>query len=81
MAPENHCTLMIGHTLAKIYGSVLERQLSTYTEADGLRAIGQAGFRRQHSTLDHIFTLRVVIEEARSKRTKEYTQDLTLSLD
>ena len=37
----NYRTLMIGHTLAKIYGSLLERELSKYTEAQGLRAIGQ----------------------------------------
>lgn len=58
--------------MAKIYGSVLERQLSTYTEANGLRAIGQAGFLRQHSTLDHIFTLKAVIEEARLRHQKVY---------
>lgn len=40
----NYHTLMIGHTLAKIYGLVLERELSTYTQAHGLGALGQAGF-------------------------------------
>lgn len=70
MIPRHYRILMIGHNLAKIYGSVLEKQLNTYTEAQGQRALGQAGFQRQHSTIDHIFTLRVVIEEARSRRQK-----------
>ena len=72
MDTRNYRTLIIGHTLAKIYGSILERELNNYTEAHGQRAIGQARFRRQHLTLDHIFTLRAAIEEARLRRQKVF---------
>ncbi|MCO5586490.1 hypothetical protein L7F22_040430 [Adiantum nelumboides] len=36
----NYRTIMIGHTLAKLYGAVLEAELSSYAEREGLRAPG-----------------------------------------
>ena len=45
MDTENYRTSMIGHTLAKIYGSVLVKDLSTYTQSHELRALWwQVGF-------------------------------------
>ena len=38
--PGNYRTIMIGHTMAKIFGAVLEAELSSYTEMEGLRAPG-----------------------------------------
>ena len=32
----NYRTIMIGHILAKLYGVVLEEELSTYAEGEGL---------------------------------------------
>ena len=49
----NYRTIMIGHTLAKLYASILEQQLSTWAERASLQASGQAGFRKGFSTLDH----------------------------
>ncbi|MCO5608057.1 hypothetical protein L7F22_062262 [Adiantum nelumboides] len=39
--PGNYRTIMIGHTLAKLYGGVLEAELSSYAEREGLGALGQ----------------------------------------
>ncbi|KAH7292540.1 hypothetical protein KP509_29G073500 [Ceratopteris richardii] len=61
MEPGNYRTIMTGHTLAR-----LER------EREGIRAEGQVGFRRDFSTLDHILTLRAIIEEGRSHGTRIY---------
>ncbi|MCO5558477.1 hypothetical protein L7F22_012061 [Adiantum nelumboides] len=58
---------MIGHYLAKIYGSILERELSVWAERHGHRARGQARFRQGFSTLDHILTVRALIEERRAQ--------------
>ena len=70
--PSNYRTIMIGHTLAKLYGAVLEAELSRHAEHEGLRTPGQAGFRRAFSTIDHIFTLRCLIDQAKVRKKKLY---------
>lgn len=72
MEMRNYRTIMVSHVLAQIYGSIMEEHIGYYVESRGLRAIGQAGFRKQHSTLDHTFTLRALIEEARYNKQKLY---------
>ncbi|MCO5559545.1 hypothetical protein L7F22_013146 [Adiantum nelumboides] len=66
--PGNYRTIMIDHTLAKLYGPVLEVELSSYAESEGLHAPRQAGFRRAFSTTDHIFTLRCLIDQAKARK-------------
>ena len=72
MIPGNYRTIMVGHTLAKLYASILEQQLSRWAEKTRRRALGQVGFRKGFSTLEHIFTLRAIIEEGRSHGRKIY---------
>ena len=54
---------MINPLLAKLYGIILERKLSIWLESEGKRVKGQTGFRKQHSTTDHLVTLRIIMEE------------------
>ena len=63
----NYRTIMVSSCMAKLFGSIIEKDLSTWAEYNGKRAIGQAGFRARHSTVDHLITLRVLMEEARLK--------------
>jgi hypothetical protein len=64
--PNNYRTIMVGHTFSKLYATVLHiLKLSSELEHRHLRARGQARFRPAHQTIDHIFTLRAIIEEAR----------------
>ncbi|MCO5614740.1 hypothetical protein L7F22_069024 [Adiantum nelumboides] len=71
MDPGTYRTIMIGPMLAKLYGAVLEA-LSTLAETEGLRAPGQAKFRRSFSIIDHIFTLRCLIDQTRVKKRRLY---------
>ncbi|MCO5613035.1 hypothetical protein L7F22_067309 [Adiantum nelumboides] len=64
----NYKTIMIRDTLAKLYGAVLEAELSSYAEHEGLRAPGQADFGRAFSTIDHIFTLCRLIDQAKVRK-------------
>ena len=63
---------MIGHYLAKLYGSILESELSIWAEWNGCHSAGQAGFRKGFTTLDHILTLRALIEEGRAHNKRIY---------
>lgn len=60
----NYRTIMLGAIMAKLFGSLLEGQLNTWADKNTKRAKGQAGFRAHHSTIDHLVTLRVSIEES-----------------
>ena len=54
---------MISLILAKLYGIILEKKISICLESHGRRAKGQVGFRRYHSTMDHLVTFRIIAEE------------------
>ena len=57
--------ITVGTLLAKLYATLLERRVSGWAEEHGLRASGQAGFRKDHRTSDQIFVLRTLIEQQR----------------
>ena len=63
---------MIGHTLAKLYSVVMEEELRDYMETLSLRAPEQAGFTQAFSTIDHIFTLRYLIDQTKARKKKLY---------
>ena len=69
----NYKTIMVGHTFSKLYATTLHKGLSSFLEQKHLRAKGQAGFRPDHQTTDHIFTLWAIIKEARHRSSKVYS--------
>lgn len=70
--PGNYRTIMIGHAFAKLYATTLNAMLFGDLDRKGCRARGQAGFRADYQTMDHIFTLWAIIEEARHRSEKVY---------
>lgn len=63
---------MISPLLAKLYGIILERKLSIWLESEGKWAKGQAGFRRKHSTTDHLVTRKIIVEECRNDKSNPF---------
>jgi hypothetical protein len=61
--PSNYRTIMISSILAKIYGISLEKKISLWLESHSKRAKGEVGFRRYHSTVDHVVIFRIIAEE------------------
>ena len=59
----NYRTIMLGTIFGKLYGSDLEKIINRWAELKGVRPRGQASFREGRSTLDHILTLRTLIEK------------------
>lgn len=65
--PTNYRTIMVGSCMSKLLGSILEQNISSWAETNDKRAREQAGFRPKHSTIDHLVSLRVLMEESRLK--------------
>ena len=59
----NYRTIVISSLLGKLYGIILENKINEWLEMEVKRAKGQAGFIRNHSTTDHLITLRIIAEE------------------
>lgn len=59
---DNYRAIAVGAVFGKLYAVLLDRRLSSLAEKAGWRAEGQAGFRPEKSTMDHVFVLRHLIE-------------------
>ena len=70
--PNNYRGITVGHVLGKLFALMLNQRLTTWTEANGKRAAGQAGFRPGFRTTDNCFILRAMAERARAKGNKLY---------
>jgi hypothetical protein len=70
--PNNYRGITVGHVLGKLYALVINARLTTWLEARGLRAKGQAGFRQGYRTVENCFILRALAERARARGDKLY---------
>ena len=70
--PEGYRGIAVGTLLAKLYAGMLNDRISAYTEAAGIRATGQAGFRRGFGCNDQTLALRVIIERQRARGQRLY---------
>ena len=68
----NYRGITVTSVLAKLFAMVLETRMSQWTEDRALRADGQAGFRKDHRTTDHVFIMRTLIQNAKKSRKKLY---------
>ncbi len=59
---ENYRGITVGPVLAKVFAMILEARLSSWAENKGLRARGQAGFRKDFRTTNNLYILRTLIE-------------------
>src|SRR5689334_23851502 len=55
---DNYRGIAVGAAMGKLYGIILCERLSRYCEEHGYRAKGQAGFRHDKRTSDHVFVLK-----------------------
>jgi hypothetical protein len=69
---ENYRGITVGPVLAKVFAMILEARLSRWAEERGLRARGQAGFRKKFRTTDNLYILRKLIEQSTHKHEKVY---------
>ncbi len=63
---DNYRGITVGVAFAKLYATVLDARITRWAEASGVRAVGQAGFRENYRTTDHIFILRHLVDKYRA---------------
>ena len=68
---ENYRAIAVGAVFGKMYSVLLDRRLSHLAEHEGWRAEGQAGFRPEKSTMDHVFVLTKAPHRGSSRRPPE----------
>lgn len=54
---DNYRGITLLSCVGKLFTSILNKRIKTYLESTGLLGDEQAGFRKNHSTIDHIFLL------------------------
>jgi hypothetical protein len=69
---DNYRGITIGLILAKMFIMILEKRLSEWVEQHGLRAKGEAGFRKDCRTTNQLFILRTLIEQSKAKKKPLY---------
>ena len=72
MDPDNYRPITLLSCLCKLFTAVLNNRLNAYLEEYELLNENQAGFRKQYSTTDHIFTLHCIIDLLRFQKRKIY---------
>ena len=63
----NYRPITILNCLCKLFTSVLNERLTKCVEHNAIMEENQAGFRKEHSTIDHIFVLNTLTELFRSQ--------------
>jgi hypothetical protein len=70
--PNNYRGITVTSVLAKLFAMVLEARMSKWAESHELRADGQAGFRKDHRTVDNVFIMQALIKDAHKSKKKLY---------
>jgi hypothetical protein len=71
--PSNYRGIAVGTVLAKLYATLFNERLTHWAESNGLRAMGQAGFREDYRCSDHLLVLRTLVEQQRRVKSPLYT--------
>jgi hypothetical protein len=65
---DNYRGIAVGSTMGKLFSMVVENRLSAFCEQNVFRASGQAGFRPDRRTSDHVFVLKHLIDKSRLEK-------------
>jgi hypothetical protein len=69
---DNYRGITIGPILVKLFTRILDKKLSEWAEQHGLRAKGQARFRKDYHITDQLFILPTLIEQSKAKKKPIY---------
>ena len=77
--PENYRPISLLSCLGKLFTALLSERLNTYLEENDILNENQAGFRKDHSTIDHIFALHALIEIMKFEKKKLFCSYIDFS--
>jgi hypothetical protein len=70
--PDNYRAIAVGSCIGKLFSSILLRRLIIFKRAMSPDPINQQGFTKGAQTLDHIFTLKTLIDKYKKRKQKLY---------
>ena len=70
--PDNYWGISIVSCFGKLFTSVLNQRLCIFLDGYGLIGFVQGGIRKGHSTIDHVFVLKTLIDLYLNKRKRIY---------
>ena len=70
--PDNYRGIYLLSCVSKLYTSVINSRLTQWAEDNDVLSEAQAGFRKDYSTVDHIFALHVMVSKHLKKNKKLY---------
>jgi hypothetical protein len=70
--PNNYRGISLLNICGKLYSFIINKRLTKFVEEEDILGEIQAGFRKDHSTIDHIFTLFAMIQKHLLKKKKLY---------
>lgn len=70
--PDNYRGISLLNICGKLYSFIINKRLSSWVEEQNLLGDIQAGFRKDHRTVDHIFTLFSMIQRHLLRKKKLY---------
>ena len=76
--PMNYRGLSITSNLGKLFNKIIHRRLYDFMEENSLISINQIGFKQKSRTVDHIFTLKSIIDTFKLKRKKVFAAFIDL---
>ena len=68
----NYRGITVGSVIAKLFAMTLDHRIAVWAEDEGIKAKGQAGFRKDFRTTDNIFVLKSLIDKQKQTHGKLY---------
>ena len=69
----NYRGITVGSVIAKLFAMILDHRIAVWAEGEGIKAKGQAGFRKNFRTTDNIFVLKSLIDKQKQTHGKLYS--------
>ena len=72
----NYRGITVGSVIAKLFAMILDHRIAVWAEDEGIKAKGQAGFRKDFRTTDNIFVLKSLIDKQKQTQQGKVSRKL-----